>query len=334
MINSLSKTKKIIRSTVMLPYILAAIAIVIIVPTVIVLIYLSRLAKANFEEQFKRTSPEKWARECSCPENEEHLRMFNLGLDWGRSHTDNMSPLSITSFDGLKLVGEYFDFGKDKAVIILPGRAESLYYGYYFAEPFEKAGYNVFIPDVRAHGNSEGTYGCLGLKEYRDVLDWAKLLHEQHGVKKIVLYGLCIGGATSVYAVTDEKTPDYIKAIITEGVYTSFYEVLLQRTRNKGKPTFPVVPMMYAYTKKYCGVDIKKKTPLECIKRVKVPALFLCGKEDVSSLPEKCQLIFDECSSEHKKLIWYDKGAHSHLRINNVEEYDRDVTAFLNEYVD
>ena len=36
-----------------------------------------------------RTSKKKWGRECSIPEDEEYLRMFNEGIKWdeiGRAH--------------------------------------------------------------------------------------------------------------------------------------------------------------------------------------------------------------------------------------------------------
>ena len=87
--------------------------------------------------------------------------------------------------DGLQLFVEYFDFGADRCVIILPGRCESLIYSYYFASPYEEAGFNVLVVDTRCHGKSEGTYNTIGVKESQDILKWAKVIHEQFGNQEI-----------------------------------------------------------------------------------------------------------------------------------------------------
>ena len=52
------------------------------------------------------------------------------------------------------------------------------------------------------------------------------------------------------------------------------------------------------------------------------------SKEDIYSVPEKGQLLFDACQSQ-KKLVWFDKGGHSKVRINNQEKYDSTVVEFL-----
>ena len=59
--------------------------------------------------------------------------------------------------------------------------------------------------------------------------------------------------------------------------------------------------------------------------------LFLYGEKDIFSIPEKSRQLFAACASENKKLVWFDKGGHSHLRINNTEKYDRTIIEFLKE---
>ena len=80
--------------------------------------------------------------------------------------------MSITSFDGLKLIAEYYDFGFDKTAIIMPGRRECLIYSYFYAFPYKDAGVNVLVIDQRAHGLSEGKYSTCGIFEAKDVIDW------------------------------------------------------------------------------------------------------------------------------------------------------------------
>ena len=291
-------------------------------------IYVWGIAKKQYSEMFIRTSPDKWARGNSCPENEEHSVMFNAGMKWGEENASYKEDIEITSKDGLKLRGEYFNFGYDRAALILAGRAETVLYCYYFADLFQKAGCNVIVVDPRACGLSEGIYTTAGMKEGEDAGLWIDYIHERYGIEKFFIHGICVGSAQAIYVAAAHQA--YLKGIILEGPYSAFYKVLLMRTKNHGKPTFPVCIQMAMLYKKLAGVNVFKNKPIEEIKKVEVPALFLCGREDKSNSPDDFELIYNACGSAKKKFVWFDHGAHSHLRIVNLEKYDSEVIEFLN----
>ena len=129
--------------------------------------------------------------------------------------------------------------------------------------------------------------------------------------------------------VAASKQP-YLSGIILEGPYSTFYNVLKMRTKIKKKPTFPICIQMALLYKKYAGVSIFSLKPIESVKEVTVPTLFLCGKEDKSNNPADFTKIYDACASQSKSFVWFDHGAHSHLRIVNPEKYDSEVTKFIN----
>lgn len=291
-------------------------------------IYVWGIAKKQYSEMFIRTSPDKWARGNSCPENEEHSVMFNAGMKWGEENASYKEDIEITSKDGLKLKGEYFNFGYNRAALILAGRAETVLYCYYFADLFQKAGCNVIVVDPRACGLSEGKYTTAGMKEGEDAGLWIDYIHERYGIEKFFIHGICVGSAEAIYVAAAHQA--YLKGIILEGPYSAFYKVLLMRTKNHGKPTFPVCLQMAMLYKKLAGVNVFKNKPIEEIKKVEVPALFLCGREDKSNSPDDFELIYNACGSAKKKFVWFDHGAHSHLRIVNLEKYDSEVIDFIN----
>ena len=278
-----------------------------------------------------RTSKKKWARGCSW-DNEEQQRMFDEGAQWEEKNQSFHKTLSVVS-DKLRLIGEYYDFGSDKAVIIVPGRMETCTYSCYFAPQYEKSGYNVLTIDNRSHGLSEGRYNCLGLKEWRDIIAWAKLLHEEHGVKTIVLHGICIGAATCMLAVTNDQCLDYIKGLVTDGMYTDFSESLRRHISERNKRLFPVFNEILWYIKLVSGKDVVKNGPLALMKKLDKPILFIYSKMDAYSVPEKARLLFDSCHSD-KTLVWFEKGIHSHVRINAPEKYDAAIEKFLNEKIE
>lgn len=294
------------------------------------LAYTFPIAKKVYNNQLVRTEPEKWGRVCSAPDNEEQLKMWNDGIAWMEPNRSRITEVSVES-DGFMLYGEYFDYGSDRCVIILPGRCESLIYSYYFAEPYEKAGFNILVVDTRCHGKSEGKYNTIGVKESHDVLKWAELVHDKFNNKEVYIHGICIGTSSGIYAMINKNCPDYLKGLVTEGCFVSFRETFKRHMMADNRPLFPVLDMVMLLINKHTGTNVYKDKPIRAIKHINPNAriLFLYGKKDIFSIPEKSQKLFDACSATDKQLVWFEKGGHSHLRINNTEEYDNAIIKFF-----
>ena len=305
-------------------------------------IYTYPISKKVYHAQLVRTTPEKWARVCSAPDNQEQLDMWNAGIEWADKYRDKITEVEIEN-DGFKLFGavtvektsdsngEYFDFGADKCVIILPGRCESLVYSYYFAPPYKEAGFNILVVDTRCHGKSSGTYNTIGVKESSDVIAWSKFVNEQFGNKEVWYHGICIGTASGIFAMTSNGCPDFVKGFVTEGCFVSFRETFKRHMMADKRPLFPVLDLVMLHINRHTGTNVYKDKPISAIKRIKSDAqvLFLYGKKDIFSIPKKSQKLFDKCSAKDKTIVWFDCGGHSHLRINNTEKYDNEIINFF-----
>ena len=114
-------------------------------------------------------------------------------------------------------------------------------------------------------------------------------------------------------------------------MYTTFYETLRTHTIEKGKPAHPVCELVSAKIKKFTGHNVMKEGPIQDIKKYTGPILMLHGKQDVFSLPKKTKKMFESSPSTNKKLVWFDEGMHSHLKIVAPEKYDKVVGEFLAE---
>ena len=287
------------------------------------------IADKQMKILFTRTSPEKWNRTVNFPDDPEYLGIVRGGEAWAAEHAGVMKDVSVSN-DGLRLAAQYYDFGNDRAVVLIPGRTEGCTYACYFAEPYRKAGYNVLAVDSRAHGRSEGRYNCLGLKEYRDLLEWGKFLHDSCGMKSIVCHGVCIGSATALYAFTSDGCPSYFTAMVADGMFMTFRESFREHLVQDKRPVFPFIDIFFMLFRLRTGVKAGSYGPVDCIGRMHRPILFIHSREDVFSLPDKARLLYDKCPSVQKKFVFFDKGRHSFVRINNTEKYDLAVTDFLN----
>ncbi|MCR4617177.1 MAG: alpha/beta hydrolase [Lachnospiraceae bacterium] len=316
-----------------MPGFLIAIIVVlaVLVPGIVVMIVKTMpIAKMVFRTQFTRPENAKagWTRgECSFPDNEENMEMHRQGMAWAEENKGAMREVSIIN-DGLKLCGQYFDFGFEKAAIFLAGRAEPCTYSYYFAMPYKEFGYNVLVIDNRSTGWSEGEYSSAGMKEYGDVTEWIKYLHDELLNKKVLIHGICIGSATGLRAVTHGDLP-YVEALIADGMYESFYETLRTHFIELGKPVFPVCYEVVFMVYKLTGKNVMTEGPKKDIKKLDIPFLMIHGREDVFSLPAKAEKMFASCPSNHKKLVWFEEGMHSHLKIRAPKKYDETVKEFI-----
>lgn len=299
---------------------------------IFMLIYTAPIAKRVYHQQLVRTDAEKWGHVCSAPDNEEQIAMWNAGIEWADANRQHATEVKIEN-DGFNLYGEYYDFGADRCVIVIPGRCECLVYSYYFAPPYKEAGFNVLVIDTRCHGKSDGVYNTIGVKESGDVLAWSRFAYEQMGNKEIWYHGICIGTASGIFAMTNSNCPDYVKGFVTEGCFVSFRETFKQHMIAEKRPLFPVLDLVMLNINHHTKTNVYTQKPIKEIKKIKKDArvLFLYGEKDIFSLPKKSKKLFEACSAKDKKIVWFSKGGHSHLRINNTEQYDNAIIDFFKE---
>ena len=285
------------------------------------------VAYVLFHMHLKRKNKDAWSRDCSC-DKPLIMQMYNTGVAWAEENSAYRKELHIVN-EGLNLYGEYFDFGFDRAVIVVPGRTEALRYSYYFAKPYIENGYNVLAIDQRAHGMSDGVYNTLGFEEHKDIIAWGKLLHDAHGVKSVLLHGNCIGCSCSLQVLTSPNCPEYFHGMVAEGMYPNFYESFRNHMIELKRPVHPCIDLVDMWMRIYTGHSMKKG-PADIIQNCDKPILMLHSVEDAYSLPSAAQELYDKCASK-KKLVWFAKGEHSQIRVNNTEAYDQAIADFLEE---
>ena len=210
---------------------------------------------------------------------------------------------------------------------------ESGTFSYYFSDPYKKAGFNVLAIDNRSHGLSEGKYNNIGLKEYRDIIAWARFLHDDVGVKKVIVHGLCIGSATALYAAIDDNCPDYLCGLVADGMYINFNESLNNHLIERNKPIFPFSQEVMMLVQIHAGKNPKKFSPINLMPKLTKPILFIYSLEDTYSVPKYGQLLYDTCQAP-KRIVWFDHGVHSHVRINAPEKYDLTIKEFVEDFID
>ena len=79
-------------------------------------------------------------------------------------------------------------------VVLLHGIKDSRASSLQFAPLFLSEGYDVLLPDIRAHGASEGQFVTYGMMEKYDVLAWADWMKDT-GCQRLYALGESLGAA-------------------------------------------------------------------------------------------------------------------------------------------
>ena len=245
-----------------------------------------------------------------------------------------------TAFDGLKLhatyfpaVPEYVKEGEKKKVLIgfhgYTSQGLSDFVGvsdYYF-----KRGFDILLPDARAHGASEGTYVGFGCLDRKDALGWIKWVIKMLGDDiEIILHGNSLGGATVLMA-SGMKLPPQVKGIISDSGFTSAKEVFTHVLHTMYHlPTFPVIPLADMVNRKLAGYGMDECNAKREVRKAEVPILFIHGANDTFVPCSMCHEIYEECVSPKMKLI-VKKSSHAECYYKNPEIYEQTLTEFLTE---
>lgn len=284
-------------------------------------------ARCVYKCTLRRSSRVQWSREVPSDLAPDSLEMYAVGQAWADAHRDACTDVHIVR-DGLSLYGEFYNFGGTRCAMILSGRTECLKYGYYFAIPYAAAGFNILVVDPRGHGNSDGEFNTVGFEESKDAIAWVRYIHDDFGQSSFVFHGICIGAAAGMLALTSPDCPDYVDAIVTEGMFPNFGESMKNHLIERKKPVRGMYQLINRQMKIHTGYSMDYG-PIDVIDKLKRPLLMLHSREDLYSTPFYAQRLFDRAGTENKTLVWFEHGRHSMLRITDTARYDRAITEFL-----
>lgn len=242
---------------------------------------------------------------------------------------------TLTSEDGLKLIADRFSPNEpsDRWALLVHGYGRDRRFAYDYAEAYLERGWNVITPDLRAAGESEGTYMTMGVLESEDMLHWINWIVEADPNAKIILHGVSMGAAT-VMLTTGEELPPNVLAAVEDCGYTSAYEMFTaQLEKIFGLPEFPIMPCVDLVSKIETGAAISDAAPLKAVVRTKVPMLFIHGDADRLIDHSMMERLF-EASGAPIKEKWTVAGAgHADSKPRDPIAYFDHVFAFLDRFV-
>ena len=187
-------------------------------------------------------------------------------------------------------------------------------------------GYNVVLPDLHAHGLSEGDMIQMGWLDRKDVLHWLTIFQTD----TMVVHGVSMGGATTMM-LSAEEMPKGIKDLrfVDDCGYTSAWDEFTSELKNQfGLPPFPLMYTTSLLCKMRYGWSFSEASAIDAVRQSPYPMLFIHGDEDTFVPTEMVYRLY-QAKPSNKKL-WIAPGAeHASSYLTHPDEYIRQLSDFL-----
>lgn len=242
----------------------------------------------------------------------------------------------IVNPEGIKLHGYYLKAARPthKTAVLVHGYTDCAISMFPIAYLFNRQlRYNVLLPDLQYHGQSEGKAVNMGWKDRMDVLEWTKVANDIFGNNtEMVIQGISMGGATTMM-VSGEKLPSYIKCLIEDCGYTSAWDEFDYELKNMfGLPKFPLLYGASALCKLRFGWSFGEASALKQVAKCKLPMLFIHGSAD-TYVPTRMVYPLYKAKPQPKELWIVPSAIHAMSYHDNQKAYTKKVAQFVNKYI-
>ncbi len=238
----------------------------------------------------------------------------------------------ITSFDGLKLYGKYYECDKSAPIELMfhgyRGKAERDLAG--GVQRCFKLGRNALIVDQRCSGKSEGNVITFGIREHKDCLAWVDFMIKHFGNDvRIILTGISMGASTVLIA-GGCKLPKNVIGILADCGFNSAKDIIKSEIRRMGLPADLSFSFVKMGAKIFGKFDIEEISAEQAVKKCKVPVIFFHGEADDFVPCEMSRKIYAACASK-KQLITVKEAGHGLSFLVNPERYYKVLSEFFRD---
>ena len=290
-----------------------------------------------YELAVKRGPKEFLQKNTDLEVSDQTMELFLNGIwiDWVAAQ--KFERLTLTSRDGLELSGYYLPASKptEKLVILTHGYLGNAKQMGLFGQHYHSdLDYNIFMPDARGHGKSEGNYYGFGWPDRLDLIDWTHLLVKKLGPDtKVAYHGLSMGAASVLMASGEEELPSQVEAIIADSPYESVYQLFAyQMNRMFHLPAFPLLDSTSVLTKIRAGYSFREASALKAVEKTDVPILYIHGESDTFVPTKMAKNLYQHTSSD-AELLLVPNANHGESIALDEDKYKMTIDHFLNRYI-
>lgn len=305
---------------------------VIIIALAVVLVFVLLMAFICFYLCFFSIAKET-EEEYPMPFGEIYVPYYDIMKKWQIEIKNYpQKDVEIKSHDGLTLRGKYYECKKGAPI-------ELMFHGYRGNSKSDlcggvircfKLGRNVLTVDQRANGRSEGRVITFGVRESLDCVDWVKyIVNNIDPDAKIILTGISMGAST-VSIASSYDLPKNVIGVLADCPYSSAKAIIKKIMREMKLPPDLVYPLVKLGARIFGGFDLDSISPIEAVKRAKVPVIFIHGDADAFVPHSMSVELYNACTSR-KRLVTVKGAGHGLAYAIDPDMYLKEISEFFKE---
>jgi pimeloyl-ACP methyl ester carboxylesterase len=253
------------------------------------------------------------------PRNSRTPAALDLPFETHRFPSENGSTLEawhIPSKEKRLIVVLFHGYAASKSTILNAARV------------FHGLGYPTLLVDFYGSGGSSGDETTLGVEEARDVAAAVDYVRQTWPSRKVVLYGISMGGAAVLRAIAAEKVN--ADGIIIEATFDTLLNTGKSRFRALGLPGSPFTELLLFWGSLQRGFNFFSHSPVDYARFVNCPTLILHGEKDRRTTLEQARSLARSFGDNGRFIVYRDVP---HMAIVDARptEWTRDIEVFLKQ---
>jgi uncharacterized protein len=194
------------------------------------------------------------------------------------------------------------------------------------AQAFHRLGYATLLVDFYGSGGSSGSGTTIGVRESDDVAAAVEYIRRTWPERKIILYGISMGGAAVLRAIAANGVkPD---AIIIEATFDSLLNAGKSRFRAMGLPGSPLAEVLLFWGSMQTGSNLFWHNPADYARSVNCPTLILHGEKDERATLDQARAIA-RAMGQNARFVSFAGVPHMPIVEARSVQWTREVRDFL-----
>lgn len=266
----------------------------------------------------------------SSPAIDEEREQQERLLD--REFLQTLTPevLTLTSDDDLALKGYVYrqPHETNNWVFAVHGYTGSARQMTRWNRQLYELGYNVFAPDLRGHGESEGDYYGMGWLDQPDLTRWLEQLITRYPDANVTLYGVSMG-ASAVLNLASSELPPHVQAVIADSGFTSVASIFETQLRTiLHLPSFPILNAANTVATWRIGLNFDEASTVKQVSRIELPTFYIHGAADTFVPKENVYALAKATKAQHD--VWVvEEATHAEAVKVAPDAYREKIDAFI-----
>ncbi|MBS5112260.1 MAG: alpha/beta hydrolase [Coprobacillus cateniformis] len=243
-------------------------------------------------------------------------------------------PMIVSANDSIALKGKYLMQKENQHIwtILIHGYKSNYSNMMSYGAAYYEKGYNVVLPDNRAHGKSEGELIGMGWLDKDDIACWVDWIVKKDPQAKIILHGVSMGGATVMMCAGDQL--EHVVGYVEDCGYTSVWDIFASELEKRFHlPTFPILDISNLVARLKAGYDFKEASSIEQLKKNDKPILFIHGGKD-DFVPTEMVYEVYKATNAPKDLYLVEEAGHAEAKDYNPQTYWDKVFQFIDQKIE